>query len=430
MIEGLSGTVATGLHAERVEIDQELVHLRFEDVEARVALAPLLLQTIRSPSVSVGRVLVEVKKRVHPPTPSPPGFLPRWLLINADQVHAGTATLTVYNGFRLVVTELNGAAVLRRHSIRIFGFTGQLEGARVGLSGVLLATDPFGMAVQYHLDWHPAGQPAWTADGSALGDLNALNIVARTASPFRADLSGQLLDLTNHFHWAGDAVLNDFSLEAWGVSGPLGSITGHIAASGDLNTFTGHGPVNPSGLKAGDLRGAVRRRLRRSRAHRAAHAGHAPGVRGPRNRCRHHRHHRQRPAPRSQRALGAVPLAARGPRPAGAQRRRNIHAPRRAAVPRPRDRGGTRRGPGTHAGRCLRRPRQGPLQLRPRRDRPVRWAHQRTWRGGVERHRPLGDRRARHRDQPRAAAPRPAGQPELQLHHHRNAASSRRASSA
>ena len=250
-IEGLSGTVATGLHAERVEIDQELVHLRFEGVEARVALAPLLLQTIRSPSVSVVNVLVAVKKRVHPPTPGPPGFLPRWLLINADQVHAGTATLTVYNGFRLVVTELNTAAVLRRHSIRIFGFTGQLEGARVGLNGVLRATDPFGMAVQYHLDWHPAGQPAWTADGNALGDLNALNIVARTASPFRAELTGQLLDLTNHFHWAGDAVLQDFALDAWGISGPLGSITGHVAASGDLNTFTGHGPVNPAGLHAG-----------------------------------------------------------------------------------------------------------------------------------------------------------------------------------
>ncbi len=250
-IEGLSGTVASGLHAQRVEIDQELVHLRFDDVAAHVALAPLLLQTIRSPSVTVGSVRVEVKKRVHPPTPGPPGFLPRWLLINADQVHAGTATLAVYNGFGLVVTELSTAAVVRRHSIRIFGFTGQLEGARVGLNGVLRATDPFGMAVQYHLDWHPAGQPAWTADGNALGDLNALNIVARTASPFRADLTGQLLDLTNHFHWAGDAVLQDFALDAWGISGPLGRITGHIAAAGDLNSFTGHGPVNPSGLHAG-----------------------------------------------------------------------------------------------------------------------------------------------------------------------------------
>jgi translocation and assembly module TamB len=250
-IDGISGTVASGLHVKRVEIDHELVHLRFEDIDAHVALAPLLLQTIRSPSVSVGNALIEVKKRVHPPTPSPPGFLPRWLLINADQLHVGASTLTVYNGFKLAVIELNGAAVVRRHTIRIFGLTALLEGAKVGLNGVLRATDPFGMAVQYHLDWHPAGQPAWTAEGNALGNLNVLNIVARTASPFRADITGQLLELTNRFHWAGEAVLQDFNLDAWGISGPLGSITGHVAASGDLNTFTAHGPVNPSGLRAG-----------------------------------------------------------------------------------------------------------------------------------------------------------------------------------
>ena len=75
-IAGLSGTVAHGLHVERVEIDQELVHLRFEDIDARVALAPLLLQTIRATYGSVGRATIEVKRRVHPPTPSPPLFLP------------------------------------------------------------------------------------------------------------------------------------------------------------------------------------------------------------------------------------------------------------------------------------------------------------------------------------------------------------------
>src|SRR5450432_614032 len=150
-IKGVTGTVASGLHAERVEIDQELVHLKFEDIAARVALAPLLLQTIRSPQVAVGNAEITVKRRVHPPTPSPPGFLPRWLLINADQLHVDTSTLTVYNGFELVITDANGAAVVRRHSIHLFGFTAQLEGAMVGLSGVLRATDPFGMAVQYHL---------------------------------------------------------------------------------------------------------------------------------------------------------------------------------------------------------------------------------------------------------------------------------------
>ncbi len=250
-IAGLTGTVAGGLHAQRVEIDQELVHLRFDDVEARVAVAPLLLQTIRSPSASARNAVIQVKRRAHPPTPSPLGFLPRWLLINADQLHVGTTTLTVYNGFELVVSELTSAAVVRRHSIRVFGLTGQLDGASVGFSGLLRATDPVGIAGEYHLDWHPQGQPSWTVDGNALGDLNVINIVAHAASPFRADVTGRLLDLTNHFHWAGDALLRDLDLDAWGISGPLGHITGRLTGAGDLSRFAAHGPVNPSGLRAG-----------------------------------------------------------------------------------------------------------------------------------------------------------------------------------
>ena len=52
-ITGLTGTVAHGLHVERVEIDHELVHLTFTNINGRVRLAPLLLQTIRVTYASV-----------------------------------------------------------------------------------------------------------------------------------------------------------------------------------------------------------------------------------------------------------------------------------------------------------------------------------------------------------------------------------------
>ncbi|MBS0581325.1 MAG: translocation/assembly module TamB domain-containing protein [Proteobacteria bacterium] len=250
-IEGISGTIAGGLHADRVVIEHELINVYVEGVEARVDVAPLLLQKIRSPLTTVRSARLEIKKRVHPATPGPPGFLPRWLQISVDQLHVGSTSLSVYNGFKLQVDELNGGAVLRRLRISLFNITALLEGARVGVNGDLRATDPFGMAVRYHLDWHPEGQPAWTVSGSALGDLNALNLVAHAGSPFRADITGQLLDLTEHFHWAGDAALHDFDLEAWGIASPLGHISGHVAGTGDASTFSAHGPVDPAGLQAG-----------------------------------------------------------------------------------------------------------------------------------------------------------------------------------
>ena len=68
-IRGVSGTVARGLHVERVDVDHELVHLSFQDIEGHVALAPLLLQTVRVISGSVGSAAVTVKRRTSPPRP-------------------------------------------------------------------------------------------------------------------------------------------------------------------------------------------------------------------------------------------------------------------------------------------------------------------------------------------------------------------------
>jgi translocation and assembly module TamB len=250
-ITGISGTVATGLHVERVEIEHDLVHLKFEAIEGRVALAPLMLQTIRVSSGSVGSALIEVKRRTRPSPPGPPVFLPRWLIISVEDARVGSALLTVPNGFRMDASDIRGAAVIRHSYIRFFQADGRLPDAHLSASGDLRAAEPLGLEVKARLDWTPPGQPNWTLSGSARGDLNALSIVGRTVSPFRAEFTGQALDLTERWHWVADAVVKDFNLSAWGVSGALGSISGHVAAAGDGHGFNAHGPVNPAGLRAG-----------------------------------------------------------------------------------------------------------------------------------------------------------------------------------
>ena len=250
-ITGVGGTVSRGLTIERVEIEHEVVHLTFTGIEARVALRPLVLQTIRVAHGSVQTARIEVKRRTTPSTPGPPSFLPAWLIINAEDAQVGSVTLTVYNGFHLAADHLRGAAVVRHHSIRFFGIEGNLEDAHISALGTLRATDPLGMDVKAHVDWTPAGQPLWTLAGSARGDLDALSIVGHVTSPLRADFTAQALDLTRHWHWAADAVVQSFDLRAFGVSSPLGSITGHVAGSGDDSGFSAHGPLNPTGLRAG-----------------------------------------------------------------------------------------------------------------------------------------------------------------------------------
>jgi len=250
-ITGVTGTVSRGLMVERVEIEHELVHVTITGIEARVALRPLVLQTIRVVHGKVQSALIEVKHRTKPATPGPNNFLPAWLMINVEDGQVASARLTVYNGFHLAIDDIRGAAVIRHSSIRFFSAEGTLEGAHVNALGTLRSTDPLGMDVKAHLDWTPAGQPPWTLAGSARGDLDALNIVAHVTSPFRADLTGQALDLTSHWHWVGDAVVQSFDLRAFGVSSPLGSIAGHVSGSGDETGFNTHGALNPAGLHAG-----------------------------------------------------------------------------------------------------------------------------------------------------------------------------------
>jgi len=234
-----------------VEIDHELVHLKFEGIDGRVALAPLLLQTIRSPDATVHSALIEVKRRTRQVPPSPPIFLPRWLLISAEHTTVDDAVVSIYNGVRLEATHISGAAVLRHRSIRFFQAQGNFGDARVDAIGELRARDPLGIEGEGHIAWAPAGQPAWSVAGSARGDLNALALKAHALSPFRADFSGQALDLTHHWHIVGDANVENFDLRAWGISGPLGVMKARLAVTWNDQGFTGRGKVDPTGLRAG-----------------------------------------------------------------------------------------------------------------------------------------------------------------------------------
>ena len=252
VISGVRGTAARGLHADRVEIEHQLVRLTFEGVDARVAIAPLLLQTIRSPHTHVQRALIEVKKRTQPPTPSPPIFLPRWLLISGEDTEVDAATLTVYTGFRMDLHAVRGATMLRTKTIRFFQADGVWDSAHLSGIGTLHAADPLGMDVQGRIDWAMPGQPGWIIDGSAGGDLNRLQVRAHTLSPLSAEVSGELLDLTGHFHWVASADVQEFTLNPWGVSAPLlGRIHGRLQGSGDADVFRAAGPLVSDGLRAG-----------------------------------------------------------------------------------------------------------------------------------------------------------------------------------
>jgi translocation and assembly module TamB len=252
-IVNVKGTIAHGIRADRVEVDERLVRVRVEGIAGRVMLAPLLWQTVRSPDTSIRQVTVEVKP--HPKAASKrstPMFLPRWLVISLEHAHIGTGVIVEAGGARLTGTDIVSSAVLRHRTIRFF--EAQLQFAETHLSaiGTLHAANPLKLDIDGRIHFTPRTQPAWLFAGTARGDLNSLEIVGRTILPFRSDFSGRALSLTNSkWRWLGNATVHDLDLATWHVGGHLGVIPGELHLQGNQEGFSAYGTATPQGLKAG-----------------------------------------------------------------------------------------------------------------------------------------------------------------------------------
>ncbi|MGH8138897.1 MAG: translocation/assembly module TamB domain-containing protein [Steroidobacteraceae bacterium] len=275
-----SGTIAHGIRIGRLEIDHHLAHLRFEGIEARVELLPLLLQTVRTKDAYIRSAFVQVKRRTKPPIPGQPLFLPRWLIVRAEHARIGSAVLTVPNGVRLEATNLSASGIARHRTIRFFQAGLQTGDTRIDGTGEMHAANPLQLDIDARISWTPAAQPAWAVAATAKGDLKRLALTAHTIAPFRSDFTGQALDLTGQWHWVGNATVHDFDLTAWGGSGVLGLLSGHLALKGNRDGFAARGPAVSAGLKAAvfdtEFEGAYANHLVWAKhfeiTHRASHA--------------------------------------------------------------------------------------------------------------------------------------------------------------
>ena len=255
-IEDVSGTIAGGARAALVEIDDERVHLEIRGIHTRVLLEPLLWQTIRTPETKVDSVYVEVKRPTRPPPAGPrhaPQFLPPWLTIAIGNASVGEAVVVVPDGTRITGTRISGSALLRHRDIRFYHAELRMGELNFAVAGSLHASGPLQLAANGEVTWRPRGQPVWRLTGTAAGDLDKLPISAKILAPFQSELSGAMLDLTHHWHWQGEAVVRNFDLRAWHLTGALGVISGKLSLSGAGQGFAASGTLDPAGLKAGSF---------------------------------------------------------------------------------------------------------------------------------------------------------------------------------
>ncbi len=253
-IEGATGTLARGVHVDVIDVDHPRAHTRLENVRARLSLPALLWRTIAVSRLEAARALVEVRPgrpRTGPPTPM--RFLPYGLTIDSDDVRIASGTLVLISGRRYDATALEGATTLVPKRLTIYRSALTVDDLRMTGVGALLAADPLRLEGDVHMDYRPGSQPQWLANAHVSGDLEKMPIRGSITAPLRADFTGNGLDLTDNWHFAGDATLHDLDITVWGGGNALGHMSGRLAWQYDRKGFGGQGAITAPGLDLAPL---------------------------------------------------------------------------------------------------------------------------------------------------------------------------------
>jgi hypothetical protein len=136
---GATGTLAYGLHVNRVVIDHRRVHIEIEDANAQLAILPLLWRTIQVPQLHAKRVLVRVFPRVEDGNVWQPHFMPPLSRVDARFVAADHWRLVLPSGQEYDTDNVTVSAAVFPKRVRIYAARFDYEDAHLRTSGDVLA---------------------------------------------------------------------------------------------------------------------------------------------------------------------------------------------------------------------------------------------------------------------------------------------------
>ncbi len=143
--------------------------------------------------------------------------------------------------------------------------------------GELRAGDPMKLKGEATTRMLIEGQPEWRSDASFDGDLVKLPLTAKLHTPFRADMKGELLDLSKAFHWTGVAQVHNFDLQAFGARRRAGHRHRNAAGGRRDECVSRARSAGHSGAWQRVVRHRVRRQLLGSRGECHELRDHTPG---------------------------------------------------------------------------------------------------------------------------------------------------------
>ncbi|MDE2251280.1 MAG: hypothetical protein KGL25_07730, partial [Gammaproteobacteria bacterium] len=253
-IDGARGTLHEGVHIDRLVVDHPRVHIVADQLDGRVALLPLLWQTIRVAHLRIAAIRIHVLPHAAAPgAPWQPHFLYGLLNIQAEDLAVAHAELISPSGASLAADRLRAVAQVGNKQIRVFDGALQYAGFDVRATGSVRAAAPIQLQGGARFSLEAPGKPAWLADAQFEGDLDRLLITGALLAPFNADFQGEARALSGDWHWQGVSQVRDFDLRAWGLGGMLGAVHGTLGLSGNRHGFGVQGTLDPPGLAAGPL---------------------------------------------------------------------------------------------------------------------------------------------------------------------------------
>ena len=256
-IEDVSGTIAGGVRARLLEIDQERVRLEIRGIYTRVKLEPLLWQTIDTPDTTVDSVYIEIKRptgrRRRRATAARRNSCPAGSPFTLDTPASARRSWwsRAAPGWR--AAQSPAPRLLRHRDIRFYQAQVQMGEVGFAVTGSSTRAIRCGFRPAAGLPGSRAASPYGGSPPMPRAISTSWPSMQRSSRPSTAQSSGEMLDLTHHWHWQGEAAVRDFDLRAWHLTGALGVISGKLDLSGEGQNFTASGTLDPGGLKAGSF---------------------------------------------------------------------------------------------------------------------------------------------------------------------------------
>jgi len=226
--EGARGTIGGPLEFDVLVVEQDAARIEVRELRLEPQLKNLLSRTISIVRVEAAAVDVRLRKRP-PQPPSEPHFMPRLLRLEIGTLELHGVALTLANGRRYPVDEINGSLamdhwVLRAPTLsvrdRAGGLTGELRmraGRPLGLNGALAGR------------WRLPDGRDYRFSAAVRGTLDRLGTDLRLVKPARLSFAGNALDLTGTPRLVGTLRTIDFDGSPWVPRGRFPRVSGSIA---------------------------------------------------------------------------------------------------------------------------------------------------------------------------------------------------------